>query len=417
MIMIISTSKHRLRKSFEKTFYTFTEKPKPNFKGNFGVYVHIPFCFSLCSFCPFYKVIYSEKLKDRYLNCIGKEIDETSLKGKAKWVYLGGGTPNTLTVEELASILKSLENKIKLGKVGIELLPTPLTNEYLLGLREVGFTKISVGVESFSDKVLRKTGRKLLKNTNLEEVIQYARSSLNFWVNVDMMVGLPNQNPDTFREDIIQAGFVRPDQITIYPYLILRGSKAAESMHPTDQFLLIEEAASILKEVGYDRKSVWTFALGDDLYDSSRDELIEDYAGFGPAAFSTYSNWKVVNPEILAYFKNFNNGKRMGFVAPKSKASDEWRKFAHMLYDLKCQNLKDFPFYIKAYILLLKLTRYSKNGKLTNKGKMLAHEITKTVVESLPFPIQNPDCVKNYEEYTAYILNSNSKNISSIIDV
>jgi len=401
--MIISISKHRIRKSFEKTYYTFTEIPKPSFNGDFGIYIHVPFCFFKCSFCPFYKVIYSDKLKDKYLECIRKEIDETSLIGQAKWVYFGGGTPNTLTVDELYSILESLENKINLGSVGIELLPTPLTNEYLQRLKAVGFTKLSLGVESFSDKVLHKTGRRKAKNMNLKEIIQYGRSSLNFWVNVDMMVGLPNQNPDIFREDIKKTGEINPDQITIYPYLILRGLNTIGSLSPTKQFLLIEEAASILKDIGYDRKSVWTFALGDDLYDSSRDELIEDYAGFGPAAFSTYSKWKVVNPEILAYFKNFTNGTKMGFVAPKSKISDEWRKFAHMLYDLKCHDSKDLPFYIKAYILLLKLTGYTKNGKLTEKGKMLAHEITKTVVESLPFPIQNPNCIRNYDEYLSYI--------------
>ncbi len=401
--MIISISKRQIQKSFEKTKYRFTEIPKHTFQGNYGIYVHVPFCYTKCSFCPFYKEIYTEELKEKYMERIQQEIDDTNLEGKVKWIYFGGGTPNTLSVEELSLIMRRFKSKVKFDSVGIELLPSILTKEYLEGLKEIGFTKISVGIESFSDKVLRKTGRKVGQNTNLEGLINYAKEILNLWVNTDMMVGLPNQDNKTFKEDIKLAGVIKPDQITIYPYMILRGQARVQYLNPKEQFILIEEAAGILEKLGYERKSVWTLALGDNLYDTSRDELIEDYIGFGPAGFSTYSNWKVVNPEVSAYIKNRKNRRKKGFVAQKSKASDEWRKFARMLYDLKCNNSKDFPRYINAYIRLLKLTGYSKKGVLTDKGRILANEITKTVVESLPFPIQNPNCIENYEEYVTFL--------------
>ena len=93
----------------------------------------------------------------------------------------------------------------------------------------------------------------------------------------------------------------------------------------------------------------------------------------------------------------------MRLVAKNSKSSNDWRIFAKMIYDLKCINQKEFPFYISLFMLILRLFAYSRNGHLTEKGNMFAHEITKTVVESLPFPIQNPDCIKNYNEYASYI--------------
>lgn len=249
-------------------------------------------------------------------------------------------------------------------------------------MKAIGFTKISIGVESFSDNVINKTGRKITTYGHVAEVIEFAKS-LGIWVNVDMMVGLP-------------------DQITIYPFMIIRGVKAIPGAATKEQFKLIEKSGEMLKGGGYSRKSVWVFARGDNIYDSSRDELIEDYAGFGPAAFSTYGNWKVVNPELDVYVKNFRNDKRMGFVAPKTRASDEWRRFARMIYDLECRNSNDLPSHIRLFIWILKLTGYSKHGILTEKGKNFAHEITKTVVESLPFPVQNPGCVENYEEYVSY---------------
>ncbi len=399
--MIISRSKNMMRRSFEKTLYRFMEIPKPVFNGDFGIYIHVPFCLSKCSFCPFYKEIFSKKLKEQYLDAILEEIDDTDMRGEAKWIYFGGGTPNTLAIKEICSIVERIRDKVQINSMGMELLPALLSDEYPKRLKAIGFSKISIGVESFSDEVVNKTGRKITTYDHVEGLIECAKS-LGLWVNVDMMVGLPNQGADAFRYDIKKISTILPDQITIYPFMIIRGLKAVPSSPPKAQFELIEEADGVLERHGYSRKGVWTFALDDDIYDSSRDELIEDYAGFGPSAFSTYGDWKVVNPELDVYVKNFENGKRIGFVAPKTKASDEWRKFARMIYDLKVDNTCNLPAYIRIFIWVLKLTGYIRDGILTGKGRIFAHQITKTVVESLPFPVQNPNCVENYNEYISY---------------
>jgi oxygen-independent coproporphyrinogen-3 oxidase len=399
--MITSMSKRMMKRSFEKTLYRYTKIPDHLFNGNFGIYIHVPFCYSKCSFCPFYKKIFSEERKRRYLDAIFKEIDGRDISGQAKWLFFGGGTPNTLTVKELGNILDRLRAKVQLDSVGIELLPALVTTEYLKGLKRVGFTKISIGVESFSDTVIGKTGRKIPVREHIEKVVKDARS-IGLWVNVDMMVGLPDQDSITFLTDIEKVSAIHPDQVTIYPFMVIRGIKAKPGMPSSRQFELIEEANDILENHEYARKGVWTFALGDDIYDSSRDELIEDYVGFGPAAFSTYGDWKVVNPELEVYVNNYANGRSMGFVAPKSKSTDDWRKFARTLYDLKSENGNDFPFNIKLFNWILRISGYSKHGLLTRKGKIFAHEITKTVVESLPFPVQNPGCVENYDEYVLH---------------
>ena len=399
--MIVSKSKKMMQTSFEKTLYRFMEVPKPVFDGHFGIYIHVPFCISKCSFCPFYKELFSEKLKEQYLDAISKEIDDTDMQGKAEWMYFGGGTPNTLTIEDIYQIVERIRGKVEISSVGIELLPGILSEEYLKGLKAIGFTKISIGVESFFDEVINKTGRIVTTYERVAELVEFAKS-LGLWVNVDMMVSLPNQGANAFRHDIRRISTILPDQITIYPFMIIRGLKATPGSTPRQQFELIEEADDTLKRLGYARKGVWTFALGDDIYDSSRDELIEDYLGFGPAAFSTYGNWKVVNPELDVYIRNMQSAKRMGFVATKTKASDEWRKFARMVYDLKVDNTCNLPSYIRIFIWLLKVAGYIEHGILDGKGRIFAHEITKTVVESLPFPVQNPSCVENYDEYVSY---------------
>ena len=147
--MLTFLSKKIMSRSFKKTIYRFRELKPISFKGNFGVYLHVPFCYSKCSFCPFYKEIYNANLKKLYLETLQKEIKDTDITGTAKWVYFGGGTPNTLSLRELSDIVSLLTSKVTVEGMGIELLPGLLTSDYLNGLKEIGFTKVSVGIESF----------------------------------------------------------------------------------------------------------------------------------------------------------------------------------------------------------------------------------------------------------------------------
>ncbi len=397
---LASSSKKMMKKSFGKTRYNYRDIPVAKIGNGFGIYVHVPFCHTKCSFCPFYKELYDEKKKEKYLDAICREIGESSMEGKARWLYFGGGTPNTLTIEELRRVLTEIRKKAKLDNIGIELLPALLDPDYLTGLKELGFTKVSIGIESLSKKVMRKTGRKLDKARHTKDMIEKAKSS-GLMVNVDIMIGLPGQEDGTFDSDIKTVSRIKPDQVTIYPFMIIRGLEAEPSMPDNQQFMNIEKAWDILEKAGYKRKGVWTFCQGRDVYDSSRDELVRDYIGFGPAAFSTYGDWKIVNPELDVYLNNMNNGDRKAFIARKTKGADEWRKFAGMIYDLRCKRSPDLPAYVNLYIAVLNLARYGKKGKLTPKGKIFAHALTKTVVESLPFPVQNPEVVDNYGEYLA----------------
>lgn len=397
--MIPSKSIQMLRRSFRRQTYRFREAPGINSTGSrFGIYVNVPLCLSKCAFCPFYKELYTPQLKELYLETMLREIEKSPARGDASWVYFGGGTPNLLKIEELSRILTTLREKIASSSWGIELHPSLLTRMYLDGLKRIGFTKVSIGVESFDEAVASFSGRKKSDYKLIESFVNHAQG-LDLWSNIDIMVGLPNQSASSFLADIQELASINPSQVTIYPYMVIRGVKINSPMANAEQFRLIEEAGAYLSSKGYSRKGVWTFAKGDNVYDSSRDELVEEYIGFGPAAFSTYDTWKVVNPEFDVYLKQ--NGARKAFVALKTKATDDWRRFARMLYDLQGPRGERFPGYIQAFILLLKLTGYIKNGELTEKGITFAHEVTKSVVESLPFPVQDPDVVENYDEYLA----------------
>lgn len=391
---MLDKSIEMMRNSFEKTVYTYTQLPPKGTGKRYGVYLHVPFCRSICSFCPFYKVLFDEELKDRYIRAIRKEIEETDIAGSPEWIYFGGGTPNVLSLEELESILDALGDKITIKNMGIEILPAIADVGYIEGLKKLGFSKVSFGLESLSPRVNEKSRREMPGMRSVDKLIRLTES-LGLWSNVDMMIGLKGQSATSFLEDIRVLVSLGPDQITTYPYMSLRGLKDVSSMPDDEKFETIEEAYEIMHAAGYMRKSIWCFAKGDNIYDSSRDELTGDYIGFGPAGFSTFDTYKVVNPEVSRYVENYESGStiRFGYVAEKSEASEEWRKFAKMIYSLRCGTSRNFPWYINAYVRLLILNSLRKRQSLTRKGLFFAHRITKAVVESLPFPLQNRACV------------------------
>lgn len=402
--MIVSKSKKMMTKNFKKTTYKFNYVPDYHFEEDYGIYIHVPFCYSKCAFCPFYKELYSGQLKDDYLKAIHKEIKQKDINGKPKWIYIGGGTPNTLSIDEIDSILKELRNKIILPDVGIELLPAKLDKNYLDGLKDIGIKKISLGVESFSNEIMSKTNRKISEYQNIKELIEYSKK-IGLWVTLDIMIGLNNQTEENFLNDIDKILEIMPNQLTIYPTMNIRGSiNTKQTMDDAKKFSLIERAFSEkLEPNGYKRKTIWTFGLDSKIYDSSKDELIQDYVGFGPASFSTYGHWKVVNPPLNIYISNIlNNEKRKALISEKQLSTDDWRRFASMIYECRCENSEDFPRSINFFIKVLRLFGYARKGLLTEKGKYFSHNITKTVVESLPFPIQDTKSITNVEEYMEY---------------
>ncbi len=399
--MIVPMSKRFLKRSFEKTRYTFTEKPEPVIDGPFGIYVHVPFCKSLCSFCPFYKELYDYKRIGQYMEAIVKEIKNSGLEGKADWLYFGGGTPNMLTAEQIIQIKDAILEQVDVESIGIELLPDVLNADYIRDLRIAKFTKVSIGVESLSGGVLGGTGRNAPGQEKISELVGQVKYR-GLWCNLDFMVGLPNQTAESFLEDIAQAARIQPEQVTIYPFMELGKVMAKGSMDNKSQFQAIEQAGKLLVQAGYHRSGIWTWSRGDDVYDSSRDELVQDYFGFGPAGFSTYGQWKVVNPELKIYLDDSRNGRSRALVAPKTEEADRWRIFARKLYDMDFSNTDDFVKEQKKVMGLLKKSGFiTKAGQLTEKGIFYAHDITKIVVESLPYPLQNPDRVDNWQEYQA----------------
>ncbi len=374
-----------------------------------GIYIHVPFCEQLCAFCPFHKVVYREEFKALYLQAIEKEIHRRGVRGKVEWVYIGGGTPNLLTPQEIGRILGALRKHVDLANIGMEGNPLQFTPTYLQQIRELGVEKISTGVESLKPDTLKHVNRAKADEAHIQSIVNFAKD-LGFTVNVDLMVGLPKQSNQDFLFDVDRVGAIDPQQITTYPFMEIPGVRVTPEMDSRNMFNLIEQAGEILETYGYFRENVWVFSKTKHIYDSARDELVIDYLGFGPAAFSKVGESQMVNPPLALYLDMLQNGKAYAFQTTVDEASEYWRKFAHELYNLRLDPnvIQRLPRSIKIVLALLKLAGNVNGQHVTAKGRFFVHDLTKTVVESLPFPVNNPSAISNYEEYEKRLASAKS---------
>ncbi|MHA2405668.1 MAG: radical SAM protein [Candidatus Hermodarchaeia archaeon] len=406
--MLNRIANQRLANSFSKIRFTFADIDWDEIASNHvGIYIHVPFCEQLCAFCPFHKVVYREHLKALYLQAIEKEIHRRGVSGKVEWVYIGGGTPNLLTPQEIGRILGALREHAELANIGMEGNPLQFTPEYLQQLRELGVEKLSTGVESLKPDTLKHVNRAKADEAHIQSIVNFAKD-LGFTVNVDLMVGLPKQASHDFLYDVDRVGAINPQQITTYPFMEIPGVQVPPDMDSRSMFNLIEEAGEILEAYGYFRENVWVFSKTKHIYDSARDELVIDYLGFGPAAFSKVGGKQIVNPPLALYMDMFENGKALGFQTTVDDASEHWRKFAHELYNLQLDPkvINGLPKSIRFVLSLLRLVGNVKGMQVTSKGRFFVHDLTKTVVESLPFPVNNPSAISNYKEYESLLISA-----------
>ena len=164
-----------------------------------SAYIHIPFCLSKCRYCSFVSFDTLAK-KTGYLYSLLKEIDYYYQGETLKTLYFGGGTPSLMTVDELNKILKKF-NYDESTEITIEVNPDSVDKEYLKGLKEIGFNRLSIGSQTFDDKLLTDIGRRH-NAQQIFDTIESARQAGFENISVDLIYGLPNQTLDMLKNDL-----------------------------------------------------------------------------------------------------------------------------------------------------------------------------------------------------------------------
>ncbi|MFZ2986897.1 oxygen-independent coproporphyrinogen III oxidase, partial [Ideonella sp.] len=243
-----------------------------------SVYVHVPFCESVCYYCACNKVI--TKHHDRateYLDALAVEID---LHHKAlgerqtlSQLHFGGGSPTFLSDEELARTMSMLRSAFRIApnaEVSIEVDPRTASAARMARWRELGFNRISFGVQDFNLDV-QKAVHRVQPFDDVQRLMLEARALGFESTNVDLIYGLPKQTPETFATTIRQVGELRPDRIALYAYAHLpqrfkpqRRIDAEQLPPPADRIAMLSNAIAGFLGHGYSYIGMDHFALQSD---------------------------------------------------------------------------------------------------------------------------------------------------------
>ena len=230
-----------------------------------SLYVHLPFCSTICFFCACNKVVTRDRGKgDKYLDYLFREIDlqgplfsDDKLIEQMHW---GGGTPTFFSMDQLAALWQKLEQHFSFlrdGEYSIEVDPRSVDAAGMHALRNMGFNRVSLGVQDFDPQVQQAVNR-VQSETQTLEVIAAARQAGFASVNVDLIYGLPRQDLLSFNRTLVQVIAAAPDRIAVYNYAHLparfkpqRGIVEAELPSPDVKLRLLGLATQRLGEAGY----------------------------------------------------------------------------------------------------------------------------------------------------------------------
>ena len=288
--------------------------PSPKHEQKYVLYAHIPFCESLCPYCSFNRFIYNESKLKSYFQSLRKEMDMLADRGfDFVNLYVGGGTP-TVDLDELITTIDHAKRLFSIKEVSCETNPNHLTKE-ILGDLKGRVDRLSVGVQSFDDKLLRQMSRydKFGSGDQILEIIQRAVGILPS-LNIDMIFNLPDQTEESLLRDIeyiIKSG---AEQTTFYP--LMSAPSVKKSMEKTlgkldySRELRFVQIISDKLSDAYQPSSGWTFSRKEL---SMLDEYIvqyEEYVGTGSGAFSYLEGNLLVNTfSLKQYDEMIKNGR------------------------------------------------------------------------------------------------------------
>ncbi len=222
--------------------------------NNLGIYLHIPFCKSRCSYCDFATDVYrNNDAVERYVNALCKEITNYEL-GTEKYVetiYFGGGTPSLLTPNQLEKIINTLQKSFSFSEnieFTLEMNPATVTPEKLRDFRSLGVNRASFGVQTFDDKALKILARGHDSN-DARKTFELLRQANFNNISFDLIGGLPNQTLADWKKNLDEALKMNPEHLSLYLLEIHEGTPLAEQIRSKRQPNPDEDLAAEMYEV------------------------------------------------------------------------------------------------------------------------------------------------------------------------
>ncbi len=283
-----------------------------------SVYIHIPFCNSICTYCDFCKVVYNNDWIKPYFKRLQEEIDNAYMGEELDTIYVGGGTPSCLTIEELEMFFSIVNkfNKSKNIEFTFECNINDLEEDKLKLLYRNGVNRLSIGIESFNADKLKFMNR-TCDFKDAKERISLARKIGFKNINLDLMYAIPGETIKVLTKDLKEILKLKPDHISTYSLIIekntLVGLNKVKPIEEEHDFKMYDTICKTLKKAGYIHYEISNFAKkGKESHHNLTYWNNEEYYGFGCGASGYVAAIRYENTKSLTEYLKGN------FISSKS---------------------------------------------------------------------------------------------------
>lgn len=290
-----------------------------------GLYIHVPFCHQRCHFCAFYLEIHHARAAEDFLSSL---MTELRLYGEQRpfgseplqSIYFGGGTPTTLSSQQLATVLSAARETFGLqeeAEITVEAHPESVTQDSLFHLRQAGFTRVSFGAESMNQVELNRVGRPGSPMSTVQ-MVTAARQAGFIDLNLDLMYGLPGQSIESWAASLRQIVDLAPTHLSCYALTVEDGTALQTAVRrgtiaapdETRQNEMEDLAEDVLTRAGFTRYEISNYCRPG--FASRHNQLHwtgGDYLGLGPSAQSYVAGRRFGNvSDLSAYNASLRNG-------------------------------------------------------------------------------------------------------------
>lgn len=369
-----------------------------------AAYLHIPFCTHICHYCDFNKVFVKGQPVAEYLQAMEQEMKETVAQfptERLQTIFIGGGTPTALTIEQLdflfTSIHRSLPFAVDRVEFTVEANPNELSREKLQLLKDVGVNRLSIGVQTFDDTLLRQIGR-THQARDVWQAVETAKAVGFTNISIDLIYGLPGQTLEQFRKDLAVAFSLNVPHISAYSLIIEPKTVFYNLMRKGKLFLpsqdeeaeMYEETMKQMQQHGYVQYELSNYARTGF---ESRHNLTywnnEYYYGIGAGAHSYVNGIRNVNiGPVKKYIEHIEKGQ-LPYVE-QHEVNERERMEEEMFLGLrKIEGVSKQRFYEKFHRSLNDvfgdvIAKQTANGlleetethlRLTHRGKLLGNVV------------------------------------------
>ena len=310
-------------------------------KAPLGLYIHIPFCRQKCAYCDFYSLPSREDKMDAYTDALIRHIREVAPRTESHrvdTVYFGGGTPSYLGAERLRSILRTVMKGCPVtrdAEITLEANPDSACDiKALRTLRRAGFNRLSLGVQSADDGLLRAIGR-IHTFAQVQQSVTAARKAGFRNISMDLIYGLPGQTMQQWEDTLSAVIAIAPEHISCYGLKLEPGTplyeRRLEETFPDDdaQADMYLYAVTALEQNGYGQYEISNFAKpGRESRHNLKYWKLQEYAGFGPGAHSDFGGVRYAYEKDLDAYIAAAHGGQFRFsentVIPPRDRDVEW---------------------------------------------------------------------------------------------